>query len=57
MTHGGPNGASRTVVMYMMGILGNARYGDATALACMLFFLIMAIVLVYRAFFKDDPDV
>ncbi len=57
MTHGGPNGASRTVVMYMMGILGNARYGDATALACLLFFLIMAIVLVYRTFFKDDPDV
>jgi multiple sugar transport system permease protein len=57
MTRGGPNGASRTVVMYMMTILGNARYGDATALACLLFFLIMAVVLVYRAVFKADPDV
>lgn len=57
MTRGGPNGASRTVVMYMMSILNTGRYGDATALACMLFFLIMAIVLVYRAVFKADPDV
>lgn len=57
MTRGGPNGASRTVVMYMMNILNNGRYGDATALAVMLFIAIMAIVLVYRLVFKDDPDV
>lgn len=57
MTRGGPNGASRTVVMYMFTLLNNGRYGDATALAVMLFILIMAIVLVYRAVFKSDPDV
>lgn len=57
MTRGGPNGASRTVVMYMMSILSSGRYGDATALACLLFAAIMAIVLVYRALYKDDPDV
>jgi multiple sugar transport system permease protein len=57
MTRGGPNGASRTVVMYMFTILNNGRIGDATALACMLFFLIMALVLIYRAVFKSDPDV
>jgi multiple sugar transport system permease protein len=56
MTRGGPNGASRTVVMYMFNILNNGRIGDATALACMLFFAIMALVLLYRVFFKSDPD-
>ncbi len=56
MTRGGPNGASRTVVMYMFSILNNGRYGDATSLAVMLFFVIMALVLVYRVVFKDDLD-
>ncbi|MCC7206067.1 MAG: sugar ABC transporter permease [Anaerolineae bacterium] len=56
LTRGGPNGASRTVVMYIMDILNHARYGDATALAVMLFALIMVIVLIYRAVFKADPD-
>ncbi|NWF70593.1 MAG: sugar ABC transporter permease [Chloroflexi bacterium] len=56
MTRGGPNGASRTVVMYIMNILNNARYGDATALAVMLFALIMVATLIYRIVFKADPD-
>lgn len=56
MTRGGPNGASRTVVLYMFNILSNGRYGDATALAVMLFIVIMALVLIYRAVYKDDPD-
>jgi multiple sugar transport system permease protein len=56
LTHGGPNGASRTVVMYIMDILNHARYGDATALACMLFAAIMIITLIYRFVFKADPD-
>lgn len=57
MTRGGPNGASRTVVMYMFTLLNNGRYGDATALAVMLFVLIMALVLLFRTFFKSDLDV
>jgi len=57
MTRGGPNGASRTVVMYMFTLLDNGRYGDATALAVMLFALIMFLVLIYRATFKSDLDV
>lgn len=57
MTRGGPNGASRTVVMYIMNILNNARYGDSTALAVMLFGVIMIITLIYRFAFKSDPDV
>ncbi|HAL15744.1 MAG TPA: hypothetical protein DCP32_02995 [Anaerolineaceae bacterium] len=57
MTRGGPNGASRTVVMYMFTLLNEGRYGDSTSLAVLLFIVIMALVLLYRAFFKDDPDV
>ncbi|MCL6510553.1 MAG: sugar ABC transporter permease [Anaerolineae bacterium] len=57
MTGGEPGGASRTVVMYMYSIWGNLRFADATALAIMLFALIMAITIVYRTFFKEDPDV
>jgi len=57
MTRGGPNGASRTVVMYMFNLLNNGRIGDSTALAVMLFALIMVFVLVFRLVFKSDPDV
>jgi multiple sugar transport system permease protein len=57
MTRGGPNGASRTTVMYMFTLLNEGRIGDATALACILFFIIMALVLIYRLVFKSDPDV
>ena len=57
MTRGGPNGASRTVVMYMFTLLNEGRYGDSTSLAVLLFIVIMVLVLLYRAFFKDDPDV
>jgi multiple sugar transport system permease protein len=57
MTRGGPNGASRTVVMYMFNLLNNGRIGDATALACMLFAMIMLLVLIYRLVFKSDLDV
>lgn len=56
MTRGGPNGASRTVVMYMFDILNDGRYGDATALSVMLFAVIMVLVLVYRRLVTDDPD-
>jgi len=57
MTRGGPNGASRTVVMYMFTLLNNGRIGDSTALAVMLFALIMVFVLIFRLAFKSDPDV
>lgn len=43
--------------MYMFDLLGNLRYSDATAIAVFLFFLIMAITVVYRLLFKEDPDV
>jgi multiple sugar transport system permease protein len=56
MTGGGPNGASRTVVLYLVRLLSNLRYADATALAVMLFLVIMAVVIVMRMFIKEDPD-
>jgi multiple sugar transport system permease protein len=56
MTGGQPGGASRTVVMYMYTVLGNLRYGDATALAIVLFAVIMVITIIYRTVFREDPD-
>jgi multiple sugar transport system permease protein len=56
MTGGQPGGASRTVVMYLFSFLGALRYADATALAIILFVVIMVITIIYRTFFKEDPD-
>ena len=41
----------------MYSIINNARYADATALAIMLFAVIMSITIVYRVLFPEDPDV
>jgi multiple sugar transport system permease protein len=57
MTGGDPGGASRTAVMYMYSLGQNLRFADSTALAIMLFTIIMAFTIVYRLIFKDDPDV
>jgi multiple sugar transport system permease protein len=55
---GQPAGAARTVVMYIYYPLWNGlRLGDATALAVVLFAIIMTITLLFRALFKEDPDV
>lgn len=56
MTEGNPGGASRTVVMYMYTLWRNLRFADSTALAIYLFLLILTITLIYRRFFKEDPD-
>jgi multiple sugar transport system permease protein len=57
MTGGAPGGASRTVVLYLYNLWGNLRFADATAVAIYLFAVIVVITLVYRTFFKEDPDV
>ncbi|MEO1287999.1 MAG: sugar ABC transporter permease, partial [Chloroflexota bacterium] len=58
MTGGQPNGASRTVVMYIYGNLIPAlRYADAVALSVLLFFAISTVVIAFRIFVNDDPDV
>lgn len=56
LTGGGPGGASRTVVLYLYTMLQQLRYADATALGVYLFFVVMALVVIYRVFFNDDPD-
>lgn len=56
MTGGGPGGASRTVVLYLYTMLQQLRYADATALGVYLFIVVMALVIIYRLFFNDDPD-
>jgi multiple sugar transport system permease protein len=57
MTGGDPGGASRTVVMYLYTLQSSLRYADATALAIYLFGLIMLLTIMYRTWFKEDPDV
>ncbi len=57
LTGGGPEGASRTVVLYLYSYIQNIRYSDATALSIYLFAVILAIVIVFRTLFKEDPDV
>jgi multiple sugar transport system permease protein len=58
-SEGQPGGAARMVVMYIyQPLLADARRtGDATALAVLLFLVIMVITIVYRTLFKEDPDV
>ncbi len=56
LTNGGPYGASRTVMMYVYLLIGNTRYGDATALSCVIFLATMALLLLFRALVKEDPD-
>lgn len=56
MTGGGPGSSSRTVVMYLYGLWGQLRFADATVVAIFLFIVIMAITIIYRTFFKEDPD-
>ncbi|WP_020575866.1 carbohydrate ABC transporter permease [Actinopolymorpha alba] len=56
MTGGAPGGASRTVVMYLYDLLRGLRYADATALGVYLFLVTMALVIIQRRFFREDPD-
>ena len=56
MTGGGPGGASRTVVLYLYTLLRQVRFADATAIGVYLFLIVMALVVIYRLFFNDDPD-
>ena len=56
MTNGGPGSSSRTVVMYLYQLWGALRFGDSTTVAIFLFIIIMAITIVYRRLYKEDPD-
>lgn len=56
MTGGQPEGASRTILIYLYSYIQNQRYSDATALSVYLFITILVIVILFRFFFKEDPD-
>jgi len=58
MTRGGPNNATMVVLIYLYEVaFQDFRYGRATALAILLFTLIMALVIIQRKYFKENPDV
>jgi multiple sugar transport system permease protein len=57
MTGGGPGYATRTVVMhvYNMSFL-SYNLGKATALAILLFFLVMTLIIIQRRYFRESLD-
>lgn len=56
MTGGQPEGASRTVVLYLVSYVMNQRYSDAAALSVFLFLVVLVLIILLRTFFKEDPD-
>jgi len=57
MTGGGPGYATTTVVMHIYRMAFDAyNLGKATALAIVLFFVIMALILLQRRFFRENLD-
>jgi len=57
MTGGGPGYATTTVVMQVYNMAFNAyNLGKATALAIVLFFVIMALIIIQRRHFKENLD-
>ena len=56
LTGGEPEGASRTIVMYLYSYIQNQRYSDATALSVYLFIVLMVLIILFRTFVKEDPD-
>ena len=57
LTGGGPGYATTTVVMYLYNLaFGAYNLGKSTALAILLFFVIMALVALQRRFFKENID-
>ncbi|GCE14783.1 carbohydrate ABC transporter permease [Tengunoibacter tsumagoiensis] len=56
LTQGEPAGASRVVMMYVYKLIDSTRYGDATALSCIVFALTLAMIFLFRALVKEDPD-
>ena len=58
MTGGGPNFATYTVVMSVFTFaFERLQFGKATALAIILFLIIMTLVIIQRKFLKEDIDV
>ena len=57
MTGGGPGYATTTVVIQIFNLaFSSYNLGKATALAIVLFFVIMALVMLQRRFFRENLD-
>ncbi len=57
MTGGGPGYATRTVVMHVYNLAFLAYdLGKATALAIVLFFVIMTLIVIQRRYFRETLD-
>lgn len=58
MTGGGPDFATISVVMLIWNFaFQEMKYGPATALSVFFFFIIMAIVIIQRKYFKENIDI
>jgi multiple sugar transport system permease protein len=57
LTGGGPGYATTTVVMHVYNLAFNAyNLGKATALAIVLFLVIMTLILIQRRYFRESLD-
>jgi len=58
MTGGGPGFATTTILILLWNLaFGQLKFGRATALGIMLFFIIMILVILQRKYFKENIDV
>jgi len=58
MTKGGPNMVTYSVVMYVFDLaFSGMKLGRATALAVMFFFVIMALIIIQRRYFRENIDI
>lgn len=58
MTGGGPSYATYSVVMYIFNLaFEQMSYGRSTALAIVLFFVIMIFVILQRKYVRENPDI
>lgn len=58
MTGGGPGLSTFTLVMYIFNLaFARMKFGEAAALGIVLFFVIMAIVIIQRRYFKENIDI
>jgi len=58
MTGGGPGFATTTVLILLYRLaFEQLKFGRATALSLILFFIIMALVIIQRKYFKENLDV
>lgn len=58
MTEGGPANATRTVVMYIYAkAFERLQFGYGTAMAVLLFFVLLVLIYLQRKYFKENLDV